>query len=827
MSQQKYPYHEFSGAVQQKSTTHIKKPNEVIAGYNTDFWSVLGAMRRRPGAQSTVASMPKLPVNAPALGAFIARFDDSEEIWAAQNDHATTPTEATLAYWTGPTATDWVEIEDGISSGSEVNMIDDLDEIWVSSYDPVLDTIGTSFTVDDTHNVSQTRHLAYGPEARFFIEFNGSMWAADCLVEGARYRDRLYKSSGPTGAVALIRSAQTDPQGDFELINQIPIMTSNTAPAGTAAANSEHASGHLAWKPMGGGIADPRWVTNSGATGWIRYDFGSGNTKVITHYAMIGHATGMVDPTRAPKTWTFEGSNDPTFVSWTVIDTQTNVASWSTGEKRTYSTANTTAYRWYRINISLNQGDVLLKLDGLEFLNSTANVDLLEVEIDSVRYLKPGMEIDIYEAGTETKLYDITITAVNKILDTISFLPHTQNFVTGDVNTTTEVITLPNAAQFTTGTAIIFGSTGTVPAGLTAGVTYYAINVSSTTIKVATSALNASIGNAINLTSTGSGNHRVRLSYVFGNKDEIWKDGRKGMLTRYWNTDYRNPEASDWLKLPPTFNGANGITAVAKTVNRLFVWTIGAMFRYDSQNFKPLRNDVGCVAQKTIAFYDSFMVWLDAKGRVWIRNDESGQQDIISNAIKDIMALVPQMQLPDASAICVDDTYKLYLGQIDGKTLRVCYNFKTNQWTDEWFTPMMPIQIEYQYAGNFKPHFFDQTGQMWVDEQGTDDNGQAIHMAPELGNDTFGVDEQKNFYGVKVYSHNSASTKIYASVDDGDWQEVGQITKPVQAILLNKVPKGTMINFKFGNSFLGDTPQIDKMVVWFNREEDTFRATAK
>ncbi len=828
MAQSKYTYQEFSGALQQKTTTHIKKPNEVRKAKNADFSTVIGAVRRRPGAKGSDAALPKLPVNTGVLGAYIAQFPSAVEIWAAQNNTDTSPTAGILQYWTGPGVTNWTNIFTGLVKNSQIEMIDDVDEVWLSQYDAVLDQIGQSYTIDAAHSVSTTRQLAYGPSARFFVAFAGSMWAADVLIDGNRYRDRLYKSSGPTGAVTFIRSPQTDPTGSFTLVDQVPVMSSNTAPVGTAAASSTHSSGnYAAFRAFDGNATTTgRWITAEGqTTGWIRYDFV--NPKVITHYSLQPTPTdepGEAD--RSPQNWTFEGSNDAS--SWTVLNTQTGAANWAAGEKRTYATTNTTAYRYYRINVTANKGDTgLLVISEVEFLSSTSNVDMLEVLIDSVRYIKPGMTIDIYKAGTETKLYTITPTEVDKINDTIRFLPYSLNFAIGDVNTTTDVITLTDATQFTTGTPIIFASSGTLPTGLTSGVTYYAINMSGTTIKVATSALNASLGIAVDITATGSGNHRIRLSYVFGNKDEIWKTGRKGKLTRFWNTDYRNPEASDYLKLPASLDGQNAINAVGVISNRLFPFTTTSMFKYDGQNIIPLRNDVGCIAHRSIGYYDSFMVWLDNKGKIWLRNEEGGTQDVISEAIAETMALVPQTQLPEATAVCVDDTYKLYLGQVNGESLRVVYNFRTNQWTEERWKPQMKVQLEHIYGGNAHPHFFDELGQMWVDEEGTDDNGDAISFEFEPGDDNFGIDELKSWVGIKVYSKNAVGTKLFAQIDGGEWYDLGQITKRAEAISIAKLPKGTQINFRPVSSIKGDTPQIDKITVWFNREEDTFRATPR
>lgn len=75
------------------------------------------------------------------------------------------------------------------------------------------------------------------------------------------------------------------------------------------------------------------------------------------------------------------------------------------------------------------------------------------------------------------------------------------------VNTGTEEITVTKSYQ--TGDEIVFRSTGGVPAGLTANTIYYAIRISATVIKVATSPANATAGTAINLTTQGTGIHTV------------------------------------------------------------------------------------------------------------------------------------------------------------------------------------------------------------------------------------------------------------------------------------------------------------------------------
>lgn len=81
-------------------------------------------------------------------------------------------------------------------------------------------------------------------------------------------------------------------------------------------------------------------------------------------------------------------------------------------------------------------------------------------------------------------------------------------FATTDVNTTTEEITV--GRDIPQGTPIKFASTGGVPAGLVAGTKYFAIRVSATVIKVASSIANAQAGTAIDLTSQGTGTHTLQ-----------------------------------------------------------------------------------------------------------------------------------------------------------------------------------------------------------------------------------------------------------------------------------------------------------------------------
>lgn len=86
---------------------------------------------------------------------------------------------------------------------------------------------------------------------------------------------------------------------------------------------------------------------------------------------------------------------------------------------------------------------------------------------------------------------------------------YSATFATSDINTSTEVFT-ESSHKYQTGDAVEVSTTDTIPGGLAVLTTYYVINASSSTIKLATTLANAKAGTAINITSTGVGTHTIQ-----------------------------------------------------------------------------------------------------------------------------------------------------------------------------------------------------------------------------------------------------------------------------------------------------------------------------
>jgi hypothetical protein len=94
--------------------------------------------------------------------------------------------------------------------------------------------------------------------------------------------------------------------------------------------------------------------------------------------------------------------------------------------------------------------------------------------------------------------------------------PSAKTFVDGDVNTTTDRITITGHSFATTGLKVAATTDGVLPGGLSA-TNYYVIVVDANTIKLATSLANAQAGTAVDITSAaGGGTHTLTPASLAG-----------------------------------------------------------------------------------------------------------------------------------------------------------------------------------------------------------------------------------------------------------------------------------------------------------------------
>jgi hypothetical protein len=126
-----------------------------------------------------------------------------------------------------------------------------------------------------------------------------------------------------------------------------PAMTANNAPSPYVAAASTGAS---PWNAFDRNYASSSnfWASTT-TPAWLSMDFGA--SVIIDAYTIFGSN----NQTQNPRNWTLEGSANNT--TWTTLHTVTLPSAIGVGSSYSSgSIGNTTSYRYYRINITLNGG---------------------------------------------------------------------------------------------------------------------------------------------------------------------------------------------------------------------------------------------------------------------------------------------------------------------------------------------------------------------------------------------------------------------------------------------------------------------------------------
>jgi regulation of enolase protein 1 (concanavalin A-like superfamily) len=93
-----------------------------------------------------------------------------------------------------------------------------------------------------------------------------------------------------------------------------------------------------------------KWYGYNSPTGWLQYDFGANNAQTVKRYTINSADVAARDP----KDWQFQGSQDGS--TWTTLDTRSGQSFLVVQAQNTYDIGNTTAYRYYRLNITGNNG---------------------------------------------------------------------------------------------------------------------------------------------------------------------------------------------------------------------------------------------------------------------------------------------------------------------------------------------------------------------------------------------------------------------------------------------------------------------------------------
>ena len=144
-------------------------------------------------------------------------------------------------------------------------------------------------------------------------------------------------------------------------------MISDSSPSPYVASASTEYPGFGAYRAFDGGAGENQYWVATTNTGWLELDLGATSSQTLVSYGI--QVDSIPEPNRAPMSWSMQGSNDNS--TWVTLDTESGQTGWTSGQVRTFNVAGSGSYRYFRINVTANNGDIYLEIAEV-YLNTGA-----------------------------------------------------------------------------------------------------------------------------------------------------------------------------------------------------------------------------------------------------------------------------------------------------------------------------------------------------------------------------------------------------------------------------------------------------------------------
>ncbi len=151
--------------------------------------------------------------------------------------------------------------------------------------------------------------------------------------------------------------------------------------------------------------------------------------------------------------------------------------------------------------------------------------------------------------------------------------------------------------------------------------------------------------------------------------------------------------------------------------------------------------------------------------------------------------------------------------------IRLCYDFDMNSWWTEEHRREIRFQFNHTMNGFTKPYFTDDTGRLFRDETGNLDNADTIPLEIEFGRSNFGSDLLKTYNTVIVDTERARGTILQYSVDGKQFQTLGQINDKVAKFTFpqsGQLIEGRDIDYKIVHNDEGDAPVFNGLTTYYS-----------
>jgi hypothetical protein len=456
--------------------------------------------------------------------------------------------------------------------------------------------------------------------------------------------------------------------------------------------------------------------------------------------------------------------------------------------------------------------------------DQTGNVSSLKV--DSVQYLKAGMQVDVYKVGTDAKRYTLTIVEINK--DPKRFTFSNQNITVSD----NDEVWLAG----TKGTLSRFWNTDS-PTPQTAdflqvtpgrdespAFTGHGQNNNRLFLYTKNSFMKYDGSNLVTISDmVGCVSHEtirnignwtlwLHTSGVWGYNDNT---GELKLLSRGMEPYI---QAINQVNLPYTSAGVVGKT---------YKLSLGELLPLDSvttstSTSSTTTSTTSSSTSSTSTSSTSTSTTTAATSTSTSSTSSSTSSTSTSTSSTSISTSSTSTSSTSTSLSTSTSSTTTTTALSTKKVVRLCFDYDMQGWWVEEHKREIRFQFTHTMNGYTKPYFTDETGRLFRDETGNLDNADPIPMEIEFGRNNLGTDQLKQLISMLVDSESARGGIMQYSLDNGAFNTLGQTTGPTTKLVFptnNQLREAHDINFKFVHNGQGDPPAFNGMSTYFKINE--------
>jgi len=620
-----------------------------------------------------------IEVGKAGLGGHVYRHTEGERLLVGINNANDSETDIRYLY-----GNEWITLFSVSNPNIRLNYLNFLNECYIAGRDDATNTYMDMRNINSALDVSTTRNLIEAPRAKFITDYNGQLYAINVEVNGVKHKDRAYRSSAPTGAVAFV-------QGDYnELRWEIDVDSAKYLKPGMKI--------DIYKAGTGARIVDSLEIVS-----------------VDKENDQITFSPQVLTLTDNDEIW-LEDRKDKLTIFWNTDNPTPETSDWIRIPAGIEASPEFTGFGFNNNKMLLFGKNSIYKWDGSSLTNISTNIGCVSHET-------------IHNIGPWTFwLHTTGVWAYNDATSQFRLVSRTiENYIRAI-----------NQSNLSKATAVISGRVYKLSVGEIAELD--SVTTSTSTSSTSTSSTSSSTSS----TSTSSTSTSLSTSSTSTSSTSI-------------STSSTSTSSSSISTSSTSTSSTSTSISTSSTSSSISTSSSTSTSASTSTSTSSVSTSTSSTSTSTVA------------------------------STKDVVRLI--------------------------------YDYDMNAWWPEYHNREFRSQFTHTMHGYTKPYFQDETGRLFRDETTHKDHNRLIPFEVETGRNHLNSSSVKSFVKCVVYSTDARGAYVTASIDGGAFLPVGQITKSVQELEFKNPPLGRDINYKFTHNSDSGPPIIDGVDTHFASQE--------